>query len=104
MSQKVDGTYEIMEVKFAQAPEPKFYERAGQGGRVDYGEDNAYPSFLSDLYRDSSKHGAIVKSKATYIYGSGLDKIKELPMANDLGETWNDVLKKVILDIILLIF
>ena len=90
------SNYEIVEVKFAQAPQPKYYERAGEGSRVDFGENNAYPSFLNTLYRESPKHGAIIKGKATYIFGSGLTDLSGV-RCNEF-ETWNDVLKKCILD------
>lgn len=90
------SNYEIVEVKFAQAPQPKYYERAGEGSRVDFGENNAYPSFLNTLYCESPKHGAIIKSKATYIFGSGLTNLSGV-WCNEF-ETWNDVLKKCILD------
>ena len=90
------NNYEIVEVKFAQAPQPKYYERAGDGSRVDFGENNSYPSFLNTLYRESPKHGAIIKGKATYIFGSGLNNLSGI-RCNEF-ETWNDVLKKCILD------
>lgn len=90
------SNYEIVEVKFAQAPQPKYYERAGEGSRVDFGENNAYPSFLNTLYCESPKHGAIIKGKATYIFGSGLTNLSGV-RCNEF-ETWNDVLKKCILD------
>jgi hypothetical protein len=42
---------------------------------VPYGKNNDYSDYLSYLYNNSGIHGAIIKGKATYIYGKGF-KIK----------------------------
>jgi hypothetical protein len=42
---------------------------------VPYGKGNDYTDYLSYLYNNSGIHGAIIKGKATYIYGKGF-KIK----------------------------
>lgn len=86
--------YKIMQIQFAQAKQPKFSERKGSG-MVLFGDDNTYPSFLNELYLESPKHGAIIKSKSTYIFGNGFSG--DLPPANG-GETWNDVLRNCVLD------
>lgn len=91
--------YKIMQIQFAQAKQPKFSERKGSG-LVLFGDDNTYPSFLNELYLESPKHGAIIKSKATYIFGNGFSGngfSGDLPPANG-GETWNDVLRNCVLD------
>jgi hypothetical protein len=38
---------------------------------VPYGKNNDYSDYLSYLYNNSGIHGAIIKGKATYIYGKG---------------------------------
>lgn len=92
----MDEQYNIVHFEFAQAELPKFNERSGDGSRIDFGTNNNYPSFLNDLYRQSAKHGAIIKGKATYIYGSGFTGLSSV-MANKY-DSWNDTLKKCILD------
>lgn len=42
---------------------------------VPYGKNNDYSDYLSYLYNNSGIHGAIIKGKATYIFGKGF-KIK----------------------------
>ena len=89
--------YNVVELIFARAERPKFTEK-GKGGMVNFGEYNNYPSFLNELYDESPKHGAIIKGKRTYIFGKGLSEADNLRPANSLGETWNDILRKCILD------
>jgi hypothetical protein len=88
--------YHIINLNFARAEQPKYWERAGQGSRVDFGQNNSYPTFLNELYEQSPKHGAIVRSKATYIYGNGLNNLSGVK-CND-SETWNDILRKAVID------
>ena len=85
----------IVSVKFARALQPKFEERKGKG-YIEFGADNNYPDYLMSLYNESPKHGAIVKGKANYIFGKGFENIPK--PANSVGETWNHVVKKCILD------
>jgi hypothetical protein len=86
--------YNLIEISFARAERPVYTERKGMG-MVNFGEYNNYPTYLNDLFDESPKHGAIIKSKVVYIYGNGLsgDKV----MANP-DESINDLLKKCILD------
>lgn len=86
----------IITVKFAQAEQPKFIEKKGAESYIQFGENNNYPDYLLGLYNESPKHGAIVKGKANYIYGKGFDSIP-VP-ANTAGESWNQLLKKAIID------
>ncbi len=90
------GSYNLISVKFAQAQQPKFEERKGQG-YIQYGENNDYPDYLLDLFKGSSKHGAIIKGKSNYIYGKGLN-VPDTIKANTKGETWNNILKKAVKD------
>jgi hypothetical protein len=90
------GKYNLISVKFAKAEQPKFEERKGQG-YIQYGANNDYPDYLLNLYKESSKHGAIIKGKSNYIYGKGFNFPKDL-MANTQGETWNNIFKKAVKD------
>lgn len=90
------GKYNLISVKFAKAEQPKFEERKGQG-YIQYGANNDYPDYLLDLYKESSKHGAIIKGKSNYIYGKGFNFPKDL-MANTQGETFNNIFKKAVKD------
>lgn len=86
--------YKHIVLKFDRAIQPKFEEKRGKGW-VEFGELNNYPKYLIDLYNESPKHGAIVKSKCTYIYGKGFENGG---LANSRGESWNNILKKCVND------
>jgi hypothetical protein len=92
----MDNNYSnLITIKFAQAEQPKFEENKGRG-YVNFGINNDYPQYLIDLYNESPKHGAIIKGKTTYIYGKAF---KDLPvLANSAGQSFNEILKKCILD------
>jgi hypothetical protein len=90
----MDNIYRHIVINFDQAKQPKFEEKKAKGW-VEFGDDNNYPKYLLGLYNESPKHGAIVKSKAQYVYGKGFEVAGS---ANSLGETWNDILKKCIKD------
>lgn len=85
----------VISVKFAQAEQPVFCENKSKG-YIEFGKDNNYPQYLIDLYKESPKHGAIVKGKITYIYGGGFDTVKV--NANTKGQSWDTILKKCIGD------
>lgn len=87
--------YNIINVQFDQAQQPKFEEKRGRN-YIEFGEKNNYPNYLIDLYGESPKHGAIIKGKVNYIYGKGFEDITQ--KANTHGETWNQILKRSILD------
>jgi hypothetical protein len=86
--------YKHIVLKFDQAVQPKFDEKKGKGW-IEFGELNNYPKYLLELYNESPKHGAIVKSKCTYIYGKGFE---DSGVANSRGESWNNILKKCVKD------
>ena len=85
----------LISIKFARAEQPIFKENKSKN-IVEFGENNDYPNYLLGLYNESPKHGAIVKSKVGYIFGHGFQDVPQL--ANTSGETWNQVLKKCIMD------
>lgn len=99
----------ILVLKFADAGIPEFKEMRGKDWIL-FGADNEYPDYLTYLYNKSAKHGAIINGKTKYIYGSGLKsdapteyvpgkKKPTLRPINNLGETWNDISKKIIKDV-----
>jgi len=60
----------IAVLRFAEARQPEYRERKGQG-YIEFGELNDYPDYLLDLFNKSAKHNAIVKGKVNYITGNG---------------------------------
>lgn len=86
----------VISIKFAQAEQPKFIEKKGTDNYIQFGEKNNYPDYLLSLYNESAKHGAIVKGKVNYIFGKGFEGIPV--KANTAGETFNQVVKKCIID------
>jgi len=90
----MDNNYRHIVLQFDQAQQPKFVEKKSKG-YVEFGEYNNYPRYLLDLYNESPKHGAIIKSKCVYIYGKGFE---DAGSANSIGESFNNLLKKCIKD------
>lgn len=90
----MDNQYRHIVLQFDQAQQPKFKEIKNKNF-VEFGEKNDYPNYLLSLYNESPKHGAIVKSKANYVYGKGFENEG---VANASGETWNNILKRCIKD------
>lgn len=91
----MDNLYKHIVLKFDHAQQPKFEEKKGKYNYIEFGKNNDYPNYLLSLYNESPKHGAIVKSKCTYIYGRGFEVAGT---ANSRGETWNQIVKKCIKD------
>jgi len=67
---------------------------------VKFGEYNAFPQDLIELYNNSSIHNTCVNAIVDGIVGEGLTADPEwvLDVANSTGESWNDLLKKVAQD------
>lgn len=76
----------FIRINFAESKIPIFKENKSKGF-LTYGEDNAYPQMLINLYNSSPKHGAIVTQKAAYIAGDKTEVIgkntEEIARAND---------------------
>jgi hypothetical protein len=92
---QVSNKYQLINIQFDQAQQPRFEEKKGKN-YVEFGAKNNYPNYLIELYGESPKHGAIIKGKVNYIYGKGFEGIEQ--KANSQGETWNQVMKRSILD------
>lgn len=89
----MENNYRHIVLQFDTAQKPKFEEKKGKG-YVEFGAENDYPEYLLSLYNESPKHGAIVKGKSTWIYGKGFEQAGQ---ANG-SETWNEILRKCIVD------
>jgi len=91
----METNYKHIVLQFDQAQQPKYVEKRGKYIYIEYGKNNDYPEYLLSLYNESPKHGAIIKSKCTYVYGKGFEVAG---LANSRGETWNQIVKKCIKD------
>ena len=67
---------------------------------VKFGDRNGFPDQLIDLYNNSSIHNTCVNAIVDGIVGEGLVATPEyvLEKANNDGESWNDIFKKVAQD------
>jgi hypothetical protein len=92
---QVSNKYQLINIQFDQAQQPRFEEKKGKN-YVEFGAKNNYPNYLIELYGESPKHGAIVKGKVNYIFGKGFEGVEQ--KANSQGETWNQIMKRSILD------
>lgn len=92
---------------------PVFTEPKGEGGLVLFGDDayKPYPDYCINLYHSSTKHNSIINAKVRYITGGGLSIStigktlferakfdKFIRFANNKGESWGDISKKICLD------
>ncbi|CAB5223203.1 Bacteriophage/Gene transfer agent portal protein [uncultured Caudovirales phage] len=95
---------DLITINFSEYSQPKFVEKKSQEW-VSYGADNRYPGHLLSLLNTSAKHNAIVNGKANFIAGKGIvfeDETKQYLIQESInrnGETINDILDKVALDI-----
>lgn len=92
-------------LSFAEAKQPEYREKRGQG-YIEFGDRNDYPTYLLDLYNKSAKHQAIVRGKVNYIIGNGWAAKESDPATeafinnvNSFGESLNDLTRKVDIDI-----
>ena len=75
-------------------------EQSSKGEFVKYGDDNLFPQHLIDLFNNSSIHNTCINAIVDGIVGEGLTANASwtLDKANNDGESWNDIFKKVALD------
>lgn len=107
MSKSVEIAGNLLRVEFAANTMPVFIEKKNKD-YVYFGEQNNYPSFLLQLYRQHPEHGAIIKAKVNYIYGKGLyinqEKTNTIELAKgqiflsvaNRFEDWNSVYRKTV--------
>lgn len=85
------------------------FEKERNKDWVKYGEDNAYPQYLCDLFNKSAKHNAILTAKQKYTFGRGLKitdnqegesavKAQKMLLNPNRFETLDDIFGKVALD------
>jgi hypothetical protein len=90
-------------LNFAEAKQPEYRERRGQG-YIEFGEKNDYPDYLLSLYNKSAKHNAIVRGKVNYITGNGWATKEEDTSAQEFidnpnpYESLTDLTRKVSID------
>lgn len=89
---------EIQVLTFAEAKQPEYKEKKGEG-YMQYGQNNDYPQYLLDLFNKSAKHNAIVRGKVNYIVGNGWAGEQPIVKQVNREETLNDLTKKVALDL-----
>lgn len=91
-------------LSFAEAKQPEYRERKGQG-YIEFGEKNDYPNYLLSLYNKSAKHNAIVRGKVNYITGNGWAtkeddvKAQEFIDKPNAYENLSDLTRKVSIDL-----
>jgi hypothetical protein len=94
----------IVILSFAEAKQPEYKEKRGQG-YIEFGDKNDYPAYLLSLYNKSAKHNAIVRGKVNYITGNGwaskeVDPNAELFIKSpNAYESLADLTRKVSIDI-----
>ena len=91
-------------LSFAEAKQPEYREKKGQG-YIEFGDKNDYPNYLLGLYNKSAKHNAIVRGKVNYIIGNGWQSDSVDAQANlfikspNPYESLADLTRKVSIDI-----
>jgi hypothetical protein len=104
-NKKIPSNFEMKVIEFAQVNIPVFSEVASRGRDwIDYGADNFYPTYLSNLKHSSAKHGAILNTKAQMTAGEGFiteaNQVLIDFLANKSGEEKiNKIVKKVAVDL-----
>jgi hypothetical protein len=89
---------EIQVLTFAEAKQPEYKEKKGEG-YMQYGQNNDYPQYLLDLFNKSAKHNAIIRGKVNYIVGNGWAGEQAIVQKVNREESLNDLTKKVALDL-----
>lgn len=79
--------------------ERSYGEVATPRGWISYGEDNMFPQYLVDLYKNSATHGALVTTIAQMIFAEGVTSgdIETRLKIQEWG--LNDVLRKACIDL-----
>ena len=89
---------EIQVLTFAEAKQPEYKEKKGEG-YMQYGQNNDYPQYLLDLFNKSAKHNAIIRGKVNYIVGNGWAGDEAIVKKVNREESLIDLTKKVALDL-----
>ena len=80
-------------------PKPIEQNKYAENTFVSFGNDNLYPQKLLKLFNESPTHGSIVKQKAAYIIGSGLQiNNKQLDIMVNPEDSLSSFVKKCVID------
>lgn len=94
-TEKLD--FAIIENKSKIIPVLKESKIAGKN-YISYGDDNKYPDYLFSLYQNSTILQSIINGIIDYVIGQGVNGVFLSDKVNEDGETFDDLLKNVLLD------
>lgn len=63
-----------------------------------FGKDNQYPQYLFSLYRNSTILQSVINGIVDYAVGQGVKSLFLTEQVNTDGETWDDIMKNLVLD------
>ena len=86
-------------IQLSQYEERSYAETPTNRGYVNYGDDNLFPQYLVDLYKQSATHGALCNTIAQMILGNGVTA-EDIETRLKIAE-WglDDTLRKACLDL-----
>lgn len=77
---------------------PKFVcPSAKNTSYVKYGEDNNFPDYLWDLFKNSSQMSSIIQQMKDYIIGNGIESDFPMKVVNRKGDTFNLFIEKIVM-------
>lgn len=91
-------TFAIIDNKSKVIPILKENKIAGKK-YISYGEDNKYPDYLFTMYQNSTILQSIINGIIDYTIGQGVSSKFLNEQVNTDGETYEDILKNIILDL-----
>lgn len=97
MDKKEQLNFAIIENRTKTVPVLKETKMTGKK-YIGYGEDNKYPDYLFSLYQNSTVLQSIINGIVDYAVGQGVTCDFLSMKVNEDGETWEDLLKNVMLD------
>ena len=97
MATETKFNFQIIENKTKVIPVLKETKITGKKW-LGYGEDNKYPEYLFNLYQNSTILQSIINGIVDYAIGQGVSCDFLSMKVNEDGDTWEDLLKNVILD------
>lgn len=97
MDKKEQLNFAIIENRTKVIPILKETKMAGKKW-ISYGEDNKYPAYLFSLYQNSTVLQSIINGIVDYAVGQGVTCDFLSMKVNEDGETWEDLLKNIMLD------
>lgn len=99
MEDKIKKRVSIGNVKLSSYVETLPIETYGGGNSyIRWGEDNMYPDFLYNLYRQCATLGSIINISTNMTLGKGILDNSGMPDENRYGDSIGDIVKKITLD------